>query len=267
VLKAFRTGVIVAVILCFTVSGGVAAADPPDPGGIEQAAAAADSPDPDHIEQTTDTEDGNWRLHASLDHVRIISVPNMAATASTREAFISATATVSVQALHPDVPTPEHQGAYVRQRSITLFLQQGCQANMGQATVNLNNNGLSQLSGTAATSGPNTMTPIIGAGPIPSYGQSLSAGTIRGKNLAFAKWPNEVPADTAIGDDTHDSAKAPPWVKPGWEGDTLTVGVNNMDITLDGCAGPVSLRFIASAAMTTKRSDYTTAAFGAIVQV
>ena len=263
-LKAFRTGVIVAVILCFTftVSGGVAAADPPDPGGIEQAAAAADSPDPDHIEQTTDTADGNWRLHASLDHVRITSVPNMAATAFTREAFISATATVWVQPLH-DAPPPPDEGAYVRQRSITLFLQEGCQANMGDATMTLNNNSFDQVSGTAATTGPNTITPTVAGSLFPAYQQFLTPGTTTQAMQRLAAWPTPFPSD-----DKKDIETKPPWVtEDGWKGDTLTVGVNNTDMHFDKCAGPVSLRFIAAATMQTKRSYYTTAAFSATVQV
>lgn len=150
----------------------------------------------------------------------------------------------------------------MRLRSITLFLQQGCQATVGQAQVTLNNNGQTSLSGTAATAGADTITPTVAGSPIPEYQQTLTPGTIAGKALVTASWPSKAPAD-----DTPDKATKPDWVKPGWKDDTLTVRVDNTDLHLDSCAGPVSLRFIGSATMSTKRSNYTTAAFSDIVQV
>jgi hypothetical protein len=246
VLKAIRTGVIVVVLLCLSLSGGVALAEAPDPDGTEQ--------DGDY----KDTADGNWRLHVYLDHVAITSVPNMAATAFTREAYVSATATVWVEALgDPNVPSP--RGAEVMQRSIALWLQEGCQVGVFGANVSLNNSSQTGLQGTASSTGTTSITPNASENPNPQYQQTLAPGTIKGKNLQNKAYPDPKPVAPP---------GPPPWVVgPGWKNDTLTVSVRNWDMPVDDCAGPVSFRFDAEAVLSTPRFDVNVDAFSAIVQV
>ena len=236
-LKALRSAFCVAVVLLGTAAG-VAAADSSSP----------DSFDPDGIDQTTDTTDGNWRLHVILEHVSITSVPNMAATAFTREAYVSATATVWVEPLKPDVPTPPDDGSAITGRAISLWLQEGCQATINGATLGANNTSSAGLTGS---------TPSVSESPNPTYQQVLTPGTVVGKNLQNKAWPAK---------DSNDPL-TPPWVKPGWKDDKLTVSVSNWDMKVDSCGGPVSFRFIGEATMSTQRYNFNVDAFSAIVQV
>ena len=170
--KSFRTVALVVVLFCWGLSGGVAAADPPN---LE-----------DVTDQFKDTPDG-WRLHVSLYNMTITSVPNMAATAFSREAFVSATAEVWVEALHPEERTPE--GSKVTQRSISLWLQQGCQANLSTTTLSDNGTsggGLSATTGTDAN-GASTGTatsPNVTGNNNPSIQQTVQPGTIAEENPA-----------------------------------------------------------------------------------
>lgn len=239
--KVFRTGVITAVVLCLGIGGGVAVADPSDP---------------DEAVVSKDTADG-WRLTASLSNVTITSVPNMAATAFTRQAYVSATATVKVEPLRPNEPAP--RGTEVKQRSISLWLQMGCQATLGGTSLSLNNTSSAGLSGTANNAGAASITPNASESPNPQYSQALTPGTINGKNMQNKAYPDKsvTPPQSAV----------PPWVGPGWTNDTLTVSVQNWSMRVDSCAGPVSFRFIAEATMSTDHSNDAVDAFSAIVQV
>jgi MspA len=78
VLRFFWAGIVVVAFVFGTA--GVATADP---------VSVAD------VTRTVDTPDG-YHLSASLTNVTIQSVPNMAATAFTREAYVSATATATI---------------------------------------------------------------------------------------------------------------------------------------------------------------------------
>ena len=255
-LKCFRAAAIVVVLLCWNLSGGVAVADAPN---LE-----------DVTDQFKDTPDGLWRLHVSLYNMNITSVPNMAATAFSREAFISATAEVWVEPLDPVEKTPE--GSQVTQRSISLWLEQGCQAKLGTATLSnqgTSNEGLSNTATTNAdetgttTSTSNSVTPNVGGNFNPSYQQVLLTGTIDRRVLENKAFPDLQVDEKAL----QGAPKKPPWVGPGWSNDKLTVAVRNWDLKVDGCAGPVSFRFQAGATMSTLRSDDTADAYSAIVQV
>lgn len=250
-LKSFRTGVIVVVLLCFSVSNSVAVADPDDPD------------DPDKIVQSKETAD-DWLLTVSLDHVAITSVPNMAATAFTREAYISATATVKVQPLHPDQPPAP--GTKVTQRSISLWLQEGCQAQLQVTTLTGNNSSQAGLSGSATSAGATSITPNVSETPNPSITETIQPGTIVGVNLLNKVYP-DLAVNKAVKSPYPQLPTTPPWVGPGWTNDTLTVSLRDWDEKVDGCAGPVSLRFEAEATMSTPHSSDNVDGFSAIVQV
>jgi hypothetical protein len=229
-----------ACVLCVILSAGVAVADPPNLQDV--------------TDQFKDVP-GSWRLHVSLTNMSITSVPNMAATAFTREAFITATAEVWVQALDPNGSTPT--GLDVTQRGISLWLQEGCQANLSVTTLSENNTESSGLSATAAAAA--SISPTVAQNNNPSVQQTLQPGSVTGKNLK-----NKVYPDKAV---TTPQPLTPPWVGPQWSDDRLTVGVQNWDLKVDSCAGPVSFRFIGEATMSTARSEDTVDAFSAIVQV
>ena len=107
-LESNRTGVVGLVVLALTFSGGVAVADPPTLNNVDE---------------YKETAEHSWRLHVSLRDMSITSVPNMAATAFSREAFLNATAEVEVLPINTDNPTPPDQK--ITQRSISLWLQMG----------------------------------------------------------------------------------------------------------------------------------------------
>jgi hypothetical protein len=77
-LRLLRAGGVAAALLC--VSAGVAAADPLPVADVTQSA---------------DTDDG-WHLSAALTRMTINSVPNMAATAFTREGFVTGKAAATI---------------------------------------------------------------------------------------------------------------------------------------------------------------------------
>jgi hypothetical protein len=234
VLKSLRAAAMIAVLLCGSLGAGVAVADSPNLENV--------------TDQYKDTRDG-WRLHVSLYDMTITSVPNMAATAFTREAFVSATAEVWVEALHPD--ERDAAGSEVTQRSVSLWLQQGCQAQVGVSTLSESvDSGGSVSPGSPAN---------LAADSNPSVNQTLQPGYATAKNLQNKAYP-----DLKNGPD---SPRVPPWVGPGWTNDKLTVSVRNWNLGVDSCAGPVSFRFIAEATMSTTRSDDAADAFSAIVQV
>jgi MspA len=103
VRTALRVGVIGAVVLL--MGGGVAAAEPLPLAEVSRSAV---------------THDG-WQLTASLKNMTIDSVPNFAATAFTREAFVSGEADASIDG---NGTSPVNAG------SLIVGLQVGCQIDL-----------------------------------------------------------------------------------------------------------------------------------------
>ena len=103
VRTALRIGVIGAVVL--VMGGGVAAAEPLPLAEVSRSAV---------------TRDG-WQLTASLKNMMINSVPNFAATAFTREAFVTAEADASIDG---NGSSPVNAG------SLIVGLQVGCQIDL-----------------------------------------------------------------------------------------------------------------------------------------
>jgi len=163
--------------------------------------------------------------------------------------FVTATAEVWVEALHPDDSTPSW--AEVKQRSISLWLQQGCQATVGGRTLSESVNSGGAISGDGSVS--------VAGDSNPQVQQALLPGFATAKNLQNKAYPDAKDIDVA--------PPIPPWVGPRWTNDRLTVSVRNWNLGVDSCAGPVSFRFIAEATMSTTRSDDAVNAFSAIVQV
>ena len=101
----FRTVVI--VIVAMFVCCGVAAADPVPV---------------DDATHSADTDDG-WTLTATLTNMTINSVPNMAATPLTKEAFISGKAVAKIDG---DGKVPVNSG------NLLMGVQLGCQLDLSQ---------------------------------------------------------------------------------------------------------------------------------------
>ena len=144
-------------------------------------------------------------------------------------------------------------------RSISLWLEQGCQAELGVLTLAESIDSSSSLSGSASPGGTPIISPSAGGDSNPSVNQTLQPGDTTAKNLQ-----NKVYPDKAVDEN---APSKPPWVGPGWSNDKVTVAVQNWNLKVDSCAGPVSFRFVAEATMSTTRSDDAVNAFGAIVQV
>jgi hypothetical protein len=134
-----------------SVSAGVAAADPLLVADVTQAA---------------DTDDG-WHLSAALTRMTINSVPNMAATAFTREGFVTGKAAATI----------EGNGAVpVNSGTLVFGLQLGCQVDLseggsvgGDADIGIN----------PGFSGSNVLSDI---GPYADVGGNVSINLLPGRS-------------------------------------------------------------------------------------
>jgi hypothetical protein len=126
VVKVLRAGAVAVAILCLGV--GVAAADPLPVADVTQSA---------------DTDDG-WHLSAALTRMTINSVPNMAATAFTREGFVTGKAAATIDG---DGAVPVNSGTLVMGRQL------GCQVDLSEGgSVDVGGDaGISPASAAAAT--------------------------------------------------------------------------------------------------------------------
>ena len=219
-LKPFRAGAIAVALL--TVGGGVAAADP------------VKVPD---VAQYVDTVDG-WRLSASLTAMTINAVPNMAATAFSREGFVSGLAT---QTIEGSSSVPVDKG------TLRLWVQLGCQIDL-RTGVTLTG-GMESAIATGLGLADILGTPVIGADPsaaqsvTPSISATLRPGSIWRAELAKKDF------------------EGPP------AGTSFHIAVRDTQVKVDGCGGPVSVRLIATAWMSTSSSDNWVNAYGDIFQI
>jgi hypothetical protein len=231
-LKPLRIGAIAAALM--VVGGGVAAADP------------VSVPD---VNQYVDTVDG-YRLSASLTGLpgtttaTINPAANMAATAFSREGFLSGLATETIQG----------NGAKLEKATLRLWVQFGCQIDLrGGATTG----------GSALLSSlPLTFADILGAqNPIPVVGTAVPADSLNPSILANVKPGNIFRAELA--------KKEFDITKPGTASipQKFHIAVRDTQVKVDGCGGPVSVRMIATAWMSTNTSDDWVNAYSDIVQL
>ena len=104
-LTLLRAGAVAVAILC--LADGVAAAEPLPVADVTQSA---------------DTDDG-WHLSAALTKMTINSVPDMAATAFTREGFVTGKAPATIDG---NGAVPVNSGTLV------MGLQLGCQVDLSE---------------------------------------------------------------------------------------------------------------------------------------
>jgi hypothetical protein len=197
-----------------STGGGVAAADP---------IPVAD------VSQTTITDDG-WHLSAALTNQTINSVPNMAATAFTREGFVTGKATATIDG---------NGNAAVNTGSVVLGVQLGCQIDLSQGgNISLGGDVGFGLGGFGGT-GISQFLPSPYADFYPSVSINLLPGKISAIGLG----------------------------KKDLKGRTGEISVHDAHVKVDGCGGPVSIRFFAYAQISTDKVDDSVNTYGDILNL
>jgi hypothetical protein len=206
----FRSAVVVASLLL--VSAAVAHADPVPIADVSQSA---------------DTDDG-WHVTASLSKMTVNSVSNMAATALTKEAFVTGEASAKIDGSGKSA---------VNSGELILGVQLGCQVDLSQggnfslggdigAGVNIGNGiGLGGL-------GPSAYADID-----PSISVNILPGNITTMGLG----------------------------KKALKGRNGEITVHDAHVKVDGCAGPVVMRFFAYAGISTDNGDDSVNTYGDIL--
>jgi hypothetical protein len=207
-VRLFRAGAVTAALLC--LSQGIAAAEPLPVADVTQSA---------------DTDDG-WHLSAGLTRMTINSVPNMAATAFTREGFVTGKAAASI----------EGNGAVpVNSGTLILGLQLGCQ-------IDLSEGGSVDVGGDAGISpgfgGGNVLSNI---GPYADVDGDVSINLLPG-NIS----------NVGLG-------------KKTLKGRTGEIVVHDAHVKVDGCGGQVAIRFFTTMMIDTDKSDDSVNAYGDIL--
>jgi hypothetical protein len=210
----FRT-VVVGVTLLF-VCCGVAAADP---------VPIAD------VTQSTDTDDG-WHLSATLTSQFVNSVPNMAATGLTREAFITGKAVANIDG---DGNIPVNTG------DLVFGVQLGCQVDLSQG-------GNAGLSGGASSSsffssGASLASILSSLIPSPNISPNGSVNILPGNIKTLGLGTKKL------------------------TGRTGEITVHDAHVKVDGCSGPVVVRFFAYAQISTDKSDDSVNTYGDILSI
>ena len=209
--RLLRAGAVAAILL--GVGGGVATAEPLPVADVTQSA---------------DTDDG-WHLSAALTRMTINSVPNMAATAFTREGFVTAKAAAMIDG---------SGAAAVNSGTLVLGLQLGCQIDLSEG---------GSVGGDAG----------IGINPGFNAGGSLLSdfgpyASLDG-NVSINLLPGTI-TNVGLG-------------KKALKGRTGEIVVHDAHVKVDACGGAVSVRFFASAKIDTDTSDDSVNVYGDILSL
>ncbi|WP_244438522.1 MspA family porin [Mycolicibacterium septicum] len=201
-----------AVALLCVGPGGVARADPLPVADVSQAA---------------DTDDG-WHLSAALSRMTINSVPNMAATAFTREGFVTGKAEASIDGNGSDA---------VNSGTLVFGLQLGCQIDLSEGG---SIGGDADIGISPGFNGTNVLNNI---GPYADLEGNVSVNLLPGTIT-----------NVGLG-------------KKALKGRTGEIVVHDAHVKVDACGGPVSIRFFATAMIDTDRSDDSVNAYGDILNL
>jgi hypothetical protein len=177
------------------------------------------------VTQSADTDDG-WHLSAALTNMTINSVPNMAATAFTREGFVTGKAVATIDG-NGDVP--------VNSGLLVLGLQLGCQ-------IDLSEGGSVSAGGDAGIG--------LGIGNVITNDTSGPYADING-NVSLNLLPGTI---TNVGLGTK-----------SLKGRTGEIFVHDAHVKVDACGGPVSVRFFTTAKIDTDKSDDSVNTYGDIL--
>jgi hypothetical protein len=198
----FRSAVVAASLL-LVVGDGLARAAPLPMADVTQSAV---------------TDDG-WHVSASLSKMTVNSVPNMAATALTREGFVTGEASVTIDG-NGKLPVTSGQ--------LILGVQLGCQVDLSQG----GNFTLGGDAGIGLDPGPNAYADIY-----PSVSINILPGNITTMGLG----------------------------KKALKGRTGEITVHDAHVKVDGCGGPVVMRFFAYAEVSTDNGDDSVNTYGDIL--
>jgi hypothetical protein len=210
---------VVIVIALILASGAQAAADP--------------LPVPD-ASRSVDTVDG-FHFSASLTNMTINSVPNMAATAFTRESFVSGTATASVD---------DNGTVPVNTVKLTLIAQVGCQVDMKAG-------GVLSLNGESSGS----VTDITGLNPLSRLDPGGNLNLLPG-------YIEEVPiVDKTI------AAQLNHFDVKDLAGHQFQISADEFEVKVNRCAGPVTVRLVAQALMSTDNADKSVTVYSDIFSI
>jgi hypothetical protein len=203
---------VLAVSLLVVCGAGVARADPVPLADVSQAA---------------DTDDG-WHVRASLSKMTVNSVPNMAATALTKEAFVTGEASANIEG---------NGKTAVNSGDLILGVQLGCQVDLSQG-------GNFSLGGTMGVGlnigngiGLGGLGPSAYADIDPSFSVNILPGNITTMGLG----------------------------KKALKGRAGEITVHEAHIKVDGCAGAVVMRFFAYAGISTDNGDDSVNTYGDIL--
>jgi hypothetical protein len=179
------------------------------------------------VTQSADTDEG-WHLSATLSKMTVNSVPNMAATALTHEGFVTGQASVKIDG---DGKSPVNTGELI------LGVQLGCQVDLSQG-------GNFSLGGTAGIGfnvgngiGLSGLGPSAYADIDPSISVNILPGNITTVGLG----------------------------KKALKGRTGEITVHEAHVKVDGCGGPVVIRFFAYAGISTDNGDDSVNTYGEIL--
>jgi hypothetical protein len=212
VATVLRTGVI---IVAFLFGGcGVAAADPVPVANVTQSA---------------NTDDG-WQLSASLTNMTINSVPNMAATALTREGFVTGKAAAKIDG-NGKVP--------VNSGDLLLGVQVGCEVDLSQG----GNVGVSGTLGIGFGFQNGTGLSALGPSPYADISPNVSVNILPGNINTLG-----------LG-------------RKSLKGRTGEITVHDAHVKVDGCGGPVSVRFFTYAQISTDNGDDSVNTYGDILNL
>ncbi|NKZ09765.1 MspA family porin [Mycolicibacterium septicum DSM 44393] len=211
VYRILPAGAAAVALLCVG-PGGVARADPLPVADVSQAA---------------DTDDG-WHLSAALSRMTINSVPNMAATAFTREGFVTGKAEASIDGNGSDA---------VNSGTLVFGLQLGCQIDLSEGG---SIGGDADIGISPGFNGTNVLNNI---GPYADLEGNVSVNLLPGTIT-----------NVGLG-------------KKALKGRTGEIVVHDAHVKVDACGGPVSIRFFATAMIDTDRSDDSVNAYGDILNL
>jgi MspA len=190
--------------------------------------AAADPAPVDDATRSADTDDG-WTLSATLTSMTINSVPNMAATPLTKEAFISGKAVARIDG---DGKVPVNSG------NLLMGVQLGCQLDLSQG----GNVGLSGNTGFGGFGSGGGGGGLLGA---------LSPSLDIDPNASINLLPGNINT-LGLG-------------KLTLKGRTGEVTVHDAHVKVDGCSGVVAARFFAYAQITTDNGNDSVNTYGGIL--